>query len=55
VNLATNSVISNEIYFLIFNFYASLQRSEIEKLSEVMGNQHIIDSKLSLSALNVKA
>lgn len=38
VNLITNQVIKSETYFLIFNFFAALQRNEILALSDIMGN-----------------
>jgi hypothetical protein len=54
VNLATNQILVEDLYFLIFNFYAGLQKKEILLISEVLGNKELVEDKLSLETLKVK-
>jgi len=53
-NLVTNLIIAEDVYFMIFNFYAQIKKNDIVAISEVLGNKELLEESLSLAALRVK-
>ena len=44
VNLVTNFVLADDIYFLIFNLMSVTEQRKLQKLTTVIHNQKIIDT-----------
>mmetsp|Transcript_38751 Transcript_38751/g.37095 ORF Transcript_38751/g.37095 Transcript_38751/m.37095 type:complete len:138 (-) Transcript_38751:890-1303(-) len=54
VNLVTNQVIKDEVYFIVVNFYSFNNYKEISLIADTINNPDFYNDKLSLEALKVK-
>lgn len=54
VNLLTGFILSDEVYFLIFNLISIHQSRELHKLSRVMNDSEVLGKELSFEKLKVK-
>ena len=54
VNLATNLILSDEVYFLMFNLLSIYHQRSLHKLNTVMSDKFILDNQLNFKELKVK-
>jgi hypothetical protein len=52
-NVITGLVLRDEIYTIMFRLYSEIEEDNIRKLNEIQINDEILNSKLSLKALNI--
>ncbi len=53
-NLITNFVLSDDIYFLIFNLISISQQSELHKLTKLLQDKDLIRTHITFQHLNLK-
>ena len=53
VNMVTNLIVKDEIYFILFSMYSELNRENIKKMTTVQENQKALEQYLSFEALNI--
>ena len=53
VNLITNIVLSDELYFLVFNVISNCYRNDLQKLQYIMNTVSILENKLPIHKLNL--
>lgn len=53
-NLITNFVLSDDIYFLIFNMISISQQSELHKLTKLLQDKDLIRTHITFQHLNLK-
>jgi hypothetical protein len=53
VNIVTNMIIKDEIYFILFKMYSSNLNDDIQKFNEIVKDSRILDQYLSLSSFKI--
>lgn len=53
-NLITNFVLSDDIYFLIFNLISISQQSELHKLTRLLHDKDLLKTHITFQNLNLK-
>jgi len=53
VNMVTNLIVKDEIYFILFSMYSELNAENIKKMTAVQANKAALDKFLSFEVLNV--
>jgi len=54
VNLVTGLVLSDEVYFLLFNLFSVHYSRELHKLNRIMTDREVLERQLGFDALKVK-
>ena len=53
LNLVTNLVLSQELYFLVYNLASSTHQSDIIKIKKLMGDKSFLENHLHMNKLNI--
>jgi hypothetical protein len=53
-NLVTRFILSDEVYFLVFNTISVTYQAQLHKLTKLSHDEHLLQTYLNLKALKVK-